>query len=154
MRADNLGGEGGGPRDAPAGSEGEERSRAAGQGGDAPEEMRRPEPPNLFDLLRTRVRAASDGQLVIAASLGVAGLVTLGVVRRWPWAAIAACGALLGAGLWGVLDRAPPVPALLGRAVPSPLLSVARVASGFIALLSLLALMLGAFGLCLGPWIS
>ncbi|HEY9450574.1 MAG TPA: hypothetical protein VIQ60_12560 [Gemmatimonadaceae bacterium] len=110
--------------------------------------------PNLFEILRARVRAASDGQLVLCASLGVAGLVALVIIRRWPWAAIAVCGVLLGAGLWGVLDRTRAAPALLGREVPLVLVTIARLASGVLALLSLLALMLGAFGLCLGPWIS
>lgn len=110
--------------------------------------------PNLFDLLRSRVRAASDGQLVLAAALGVAGFVALGVVRRWPWAALAACSALLGTSLWGVLDRTPPSAVLMGRALPKPLITMARMAAGTVALLALLALMLGVFGLCLGTWIS
>jgi hypothetical protein len=120
-------------------------------GTNAPPERRSPD---LFAILRARVRAASDGQLVLCASLGVAGLVALGIVRRWPWAAIAACGVLLGAGLWGVLDRTRATPSLLGREVPMALVTIARLTSGVLALISLLVLMLGAFGLCLGPWIS
>lgn len=123
----------------------------ADAGTNLPSERR---PPNLFEILRSRVRAASDGQLVLSASLGVAGLVTLGIVRRWPWAAIAACGVLLGAGLWGVLDRTRAAPSVLGRELPVAVVTIARLASGVLALLSLLVLMLGAFGLCLGPWIS
>lgn len=110
--------------------------------------------PNLFDILRSRARALSDGQLVLCAALGVAGLIVLGVIRRWPWAGVAACGALLGAGLWGILDRTRGAPSLLGRAVPMALTTATRLAAGALALISLLALLLGAFGLCLGPWIS
>lgn len=114
---------------------------------DGPAERRSP---NVFDILRARVRAASDGQLVTAASLGVLGLLALGILRRWPWAAIAACGVLLGTGVWGILDRSGP----LGRPLPLPLLALTRLLAGLVALLSLAALMLGAFGLCLGTWIS
>lgn len=118
---------------------------------DAPAERRSP---NLFDVLRARVRAASDGQLAAAAALGVLGLVTLGFLRRWPWAAVAACGVLLGASVWGILDRSPAPPSLRGRPVPAPVVTAARVFAGSLALVLLLALLLGAFGLCLGPWIS
>ena len=154
MRVDHLDRKDGEPLDPPPALVGGERSRAEAGGDHAAHVASVREPPNLFDLLRSRVRAASDGQLVIAASLGVVGFVALGVARRWPWAVIAACSALLGAGLWGVLDRAAPAPAFLGHIIPEPIVSAARVASGAIALLSLLALMLGAFGLCLGTWIS
>ena len=125
--------------------------RDAGDGMNAPAEQRSP---NLFDILRSRVRALSDGQLVLCASLGLAGLVVLGIIQRWPWAGIAACGALLGAGLWGILDRTRGAPFLLGRAVPMSLVTAARFAAGTLALISLLVLLLGAFGLCLGTWIS
>jgi hypothetical protein len=159
MRANHLGSgqndsrgspEGDGRMDAESDEHGPGRAEGAGE--EAAEPVRKS--PNLFDLLRSRVRAASDGQLVLSASLGVAGFLTLVAARRWPWAGIAACTALLGAGLWGVLDRTPPAPALLGHAVPAPLMLIARLASGALALLALLALMLGAFGLCLGTWIS
>jgi hypothetical protein len=110
--------------------------------------------PTIFDILRARVRAASDGQLVVATSLGVIGLVALGILRRWPWAAVALCGVLLGAGIWGILDRSPVVVTIRGRKVPVSLASALRAAAGFVGLLSLLVLLLGAFALCLGPWIS
>lgn len=110
--------------------------------------------PTIFDILRARVRAASDGQLVLVASIGVVGLVALGIFRRWPWAGVALCGVLLGAGAWGILDRSRESPSLRGRSVPLQLLGALRVAAGTIALLSLLVLLLGAFGLCLGTWIS
>jgi hypothetical protein len=118
---------------------------------DAPVERRSP---NLFDILRSRVRAASDGQLAVAASIGVLGLLALGILRRWPWAAVAACGLLLGAGVWGILDRSNAQPSMLGRKVPTPVVTVARVVAGFVGLICLLVLLLGAFGLCLGTWIS
>lgn len=110
--------------------------------------------PNLFELLRSRVRAASDGLLVVSAVLGVLGLVALGVARRWPWAAIAAFSVLLGAGSWGILDRMRQTPVVLGHSLPTPLISAARISAGAVALLATLALLLGAFGLCLGTWIS
>jgi len=106
----------------------------------------------LFEILRARVRAASDNQLVLAASLGVAGLITLGVLRTWPWAAVELCGVLLGAGAWGILDRSRPR-LDIGRA-RAGLASALRHLAGGVALISLLALALGAFGLCLGPWKS
>lgn len=128
-----------------------------GEAGDGAEAARVREAPNLLDLLRSRVRAASDGRLALSASLGVAGLVTMGVARRWPWPAIALCSALCGAGLWGILDRTRSAPAASVHAPPAsptPLVTAARVTAGAIALISLLALLLGAFGLCLGTWIS
>lgn len=118
---------------------------------DAPAERRSP---NIFDILRARVRAASDGQLVAAASLGVLGLLALGILRRWPWAAVAACGVLLGAGVWGILDRSQDLPSIRGRKLPAPLATIVRLVAGFVGLISLLVLLLGAFGLCLGTWIS
>jgi hypothetical protein len=106
----------------------------------------------IFDILRSRVRAASDGQLVLAASLGVAGLVTLGVLRRWPWPVVALCGVLLGAGAWGILDRSR---AAFGSSrARATFVQMLRTLAGLVALISLLVLLLGAFGLCLGPWIS
>lgn len=110
--------------------------------------------PNVFDILRSRVRAASDGQLVVAASLGVLGLLALVVLRRWPWAAIAACGLFLGAGVWGILDRTTVPPSVRGHELPAPLVALTRIVAGLVGLVSLLVLLLGAFGLCLGPWIS
>jgi hypothetical protein len=118
---------------------------------DAPAERHTP---TIFDILRTRVRAASDGQLVVATSLGVIGLVVLGVLRRWPWAGVALCGVLLGAGIWGILDRSRGASTIRGREVPVSLMRALRVAAGFVGLVSLLVLLLGAFGLCLGTWIS
>jgi hypothetical protein len=118
---------------------------------DAPAERRSP---NIFDILRARVRAASDGQLVAAASLGVLGLLALGILRRWPWAAVAACGALLGASVWGILDRSHEPPSIRGRKLPAPLVAIVRVVAGLVGLISLLVLLLGVFGLCLGTWIS
>ncbi len=118
---------------------------------DSPPERR---PPTLLDILRARVRAASDGRLAVAASLGVAGLITLGFLRRWPWPAVALCGVLLGAGVWGILDRSRSSGGPGARRAPEPLVKTLRVLSGSVALISLLALLLGAFGLCLGPWIS
>ncbi len=118
---------------------------------DAPTERHTP---TIFDILRARVRAASDGQLVVATSLGVIGLLTLGVLRRWPWAGVAPCGILLGAGIWGILDRSRGATTIHGRTVPARLVSALRVAGGLIGLISLLVLLLGAFGLCLGTWIS
>lgn len=161
MRADHLGGDQSEPRGNPEAdgrfdthSGGDEHAPAAEDGAGAVRAELARSSPNLFDLLRSRVRAASDGQLVLSASLGAAGFVVLVAARRWPWAAIAACTALLCAGLWGVLDRTSPAPALLGHAVPVPIVILVRMASGALALLALLALMLGAFGLCLGTWIS
>lgn len=110
--------------------------------------------PTIFDILRTRVRAASDGKLAIAASLGVVGLITLGVLRTWPWAAVALCGVLLGAGTWGILDRSRAAESSLARRVPRVLMDGLRISAGFVALSSLLVLFLGALGLCLGTWIS
>jgi hypothetical protein len=118
---------------------------------DAPAKRRSP---NVFDVIRGRVRAASDGQLVAAASFGVLGLVVLGVVRHWPWPAVAACGVLLGGGIWGILDRSDVPPSFRGRQLPPPLVTTARLAAGFVGLLSLLVLLLGAFDMCLGTWIS
>jgi hypothetical protein len=118
---------------------------------DAPAEHRSP---NVFDVLRARVRAASDGQLVLAASLGVLGLLALVVLRRWPWAAVAGCTLLLGAGLWGILDRSKAPLSLHGRKLPPPLVTLMRIVAGVVGLISLLVLLLGAFGLCLGTWIS
>jgi hypothetical protein len=119
---------------------------------DAPADGRSP---NVFDILRARVRAASDGQLVIAVSLGLLGLVILVILRRWPWPAIASCGLLLGAGVWGILDRSKSAPpSFRSRELPAPLVAFTRNVAGFVGLLSLLVLLLGAFGLCLGPWIS
>ncbi|HET7620279.1 MAG TPA: hypothetical protein VFK39_00125 [Gemmatimonadaceae bacterium] len=109
---------------------------------------------NIFDILRDRVRAASDGQLAVAASLGVLGLVALGLFRHWPWAAVAACGVLLGAGIWGILDRSEESPSLRGRALPGPIVAATRFMAGIVGLVSLLVLLLGAFGMCLGTWIS
>jgi hypothetical protein len=109
---------------------------------------------NIFDILRDRVRAASDGVLAVAASLGVLGLLVLGLFRRWPWAAVAACGVLLGAGIWGILDRSEEPPSLRGHALPGPLVVATRLIAGIVGLVSLLALLLGAFGMCLGTWIS
>ncbi|HEU6452706.1 MAG TPA: hypothetical protein VFT57_14900 [Gemmatimonadaceae bacterium] len=119
---------------------------------DAPAERRTP--PTIFDILRARVRAASDGQLVVATSLGVIGLVALGILRRWPWAGVALCGVLLGAGIWGILDRSGGSTSVGGRKVPLPVVSALRVAAGLVGLISLLVLLLGTFGLCLGTWIS
>jgi hypothetical protein len=119
---------------------------------DAPAE--RHTPPTIFDILRARVRAASDGQLVVAAALGVMGLLALGILRRWPWAGVALCGVLLGASIWGILDRSRESTSIGGRKVPLPLVGALRVAAGFVGLISLLVLLLGAFGLCLGTWIS
>ena len=118
---------------------------------DAPAERHSP---NIFEILRARVRAASDGQLVVVASIGVLGLLALVVLRRWPWAAAAACGLLLGAGVWGILDRSTAPPSIRGRALPAPLPALTRILAGVVALISLLVLLLGAFGLCLGTWIS
>jgi hypothetical protein len=118
---------------------------------DAPAEHRTP---TIFDILRARLRAASDGQLVVATSLGVIGLLVLGILRSWPWAGVALCGVLLGAGIWGVLDRSRGSKTIHGRTVPASLVSSLRVAAGFIGLISLLVLLLGTFGLCLGTWIS
>jgi hypothetical protein len=118
---------------------------------DAPADGRSP---NVFDILRARVRAASDGQLVIAASLGLLGLLVLVVIRRWPWPAVALCGLLLGAGVWGILDRSTAPLTILHHELPAPLLAFTRNVAGLLGLLSLLVLLLGAFGLCLGPWIS
>jgi hypothetical protein len=118
---------------------------------DAPAEHRSP---NVFDILRARVRAASDGQLVVAASIGVVGILGLGVLRRWPWAAVAACGVLLGAGVWGILDRSKDPPSIRGHRLPLPLVALTRIIAGLVGLISLLVLLLGTFGLCLGPWIS
>ncbi len=118
---------------------------------DAPAERRSP---NIFDIIRGRVRAASDGQLVVAAAIGVLGLVVLGVLRHWPWPAVAACGVLLGGGIWGILDRSDVPPSLRGRQLPPPLVAAVRIAAGSVGLLSLLVLLLGAFGMCLGTWIS
>ena len=156
MRADHLDGQADDQPDGPARGR-DETVPGGSEAGDEAEAARVREAPNLFDLLRSRVRAASDGQLALSASLGVAGLVTMGVVRRWPWAAIAACTALFGAGLWGILDRtrcAQATSVTAHPASPSPFVTVARVTAGAVALLSLLVLLLGAFGLCLGTWIS
>jgi hypothetical protein len=119
---------------------------------DAPTE--RHTSPTIFDILRARVRAVSDGQLVAAASLGVIGLLALGILRRWPWAGVALCGVLLGASIWGILDRSRGSTTVVGRNVPPALIRALRVAAGFVGLMSLLVLLLGAFGLCLGTWIS
>ncbi|HET7552681.1 MAG TPA: hypothetical protein VFK04_15420, partial [Gemmatimonadaceae bacterium] len=94
---------------------------------DAPAERRSP---NLFDILRSRVRAASDGQLVVAASVGVLGLLALVVLRRWPWAAVAACGVLLGAGVWGILDRSKALPSIRGHRIPTPFVTLTRIVAG------------------------
>lgn len=110
--------------------------------------------PTIFDLLRSRVRAASDGQLVVVASIGVLGLVALGILRRWPWAGVALCGVLVGAGAWGILDRSRGTASIRGHGIPVQLLSALRIAAGSIALISMIVLLLGAFGLCLGTWIS
>ncbi|HEU4586271.1 MAG TPA: hypothetical protein VFR95_11000 [Gemmatimonadaceae bacterium] len=118
---------------------------------DAPAERHTP---TIFDLLRARVRAASDGQLVVVTSLGVIALVALGILRRWPWAGVALSGVLLGAGIWGILDRSRGPATIHGRTVPARLVGSLRVAAGFVGLISLLVLLLGAFGLCLGTWIS
>lgn len=155
MWADNLDDRADDQRSGPA-REGDDTAPGPDQVGKGPGAATARESPNLFDLLRSRVRAASDGQLVLSAVLGMAGLITMGVARRWPWAAIAACGVLIFAGLWGVLDRTHSATVLpgRGRALSATLAVVARVASGALALLALLALMLGVFGLCLGTWIS
>ena len=118
---------------------------------DAPAERHSP---GLYDILRSRVRAASDGQLVVASSIGVLGLLALVVLRRWPWAAVAACALFLGAGVWGILDRITAPPSIGGRKLPAPLVALTRIVAGLVGLLSLLVLLLGAFGLCLGTWIS
>ena len=118
---------------------------------DAPAEYQRQ---TVFDILRARVRAASDGQLALAAAVGVIGLIALGILRRWPWTAVALCGVLLGAGIWGILDRSGGSTSVGGRKVPLPLVSALRAGAGFVGLTSLLVLLLGAFGLCLGTWIS
>lgn len=125
---------------------------AGGTRGPPPPEARAT--PNLFDILRTLVRRASDGQLVLSVVAGLLGIVALALIRRWPWAAVAAFGLLLGAGAWGVLDRTRQGPVILGRTVPEPLIAAARVSTGLVALLALLSLALGAFGRCLGTWIS
>ncbi|HEY9515301.1 MAG TPA: hypothetical protein VIQ74_06420 [Gemmatimonadaceae bacterium] len=123
-----------------------------GTGGPAPPESRAS--PNLLDVLRAFVRRASDGQVALCTALGLLGIVMLAIVGRWHWAAIAASSLLIGAGSWGVLDRARHGPVVVGYTIPESLMTAARVSAGVIALLSMLALALGAFGLCLGTWIS
>lgn len=110
---------------------------------------------SLPHFLACRARQASDGRLVLYASIGLIGVVAAIVLARRSSLVLGFGGACFTAfGLWGIADRElDERRATISRAGGVALLAVRRLAAilGFIAALCLLY---GGLAVTLGPMIS
>ena len=65
----------------------------------------RPDDENLFAIVAGRARRATDGQLVAAAAIGVAGAAAIGLLLpRW-WIVALPLLCIGSFGVWGIADR-------------------------------------------------
>jgi hypothetical protein len=111
---------------------------------------------NLFGLVATLARRASDGQLVVAAVVGIAAAGLIGLVRPGWWFLALPLLSLGSFGIWGVAERTAAEraarigPAFTGRRALTGIRMIAAVIGTLAATLALLVIVAQA----LGTWIS
>jgi hypothetical protein len=114
--------------------------------------------PNVYQMLAERARRATDGRLVIDASVGVVALASLPFVRPLLWGVVLPFAVVGAYGLWGIVDRELSPDGATAVEPPSPrrrrlLITVQRLS---IVLGTAAAVIGGAFfmALVLGTFIS
>ena len=111
---------------------------------------------NIFALVAQLARRATDGQLVIAAAVGIASAALIGLA--WPgWWLLALPLLCIGSfGIWGIAERTTVERrARLGQPFPGQgALGAVRVAAAAIGTLAGLLTLLALVARALGTWIS
>jgi len=111
---------------------------------------------NIFALVAQLARRATDGQLVVAAAIGIASAVLIGLV--WPgWWLVALPLLCIGSfGIWGIAERtAAERRARLGEGFAGQrALGAVRVTAAAIGTLAGLLTLLALVARALGTWIS
>ena len=111
---------------------------------------------NIFALVAQLARRATDGQLVIAAAVGIASAALIGLA--WPgWWLLALPLLCIGSfGIWGIAERtAAERLARLGPSVPGyRALAGVRVAAAIVGTLAGVLTLLALVARALGTWIS
>jgi hypothetical protein len=64
-----------------------------------------PQSPNVYQMLAARARRATDGHLVLDASVGVVALASLPFVRPLLWGLVLPFAIVGAYGVWGIADR-------------------------------------------------
>lgn len=107
---------------------------------------------NIFALIATLARRASDGQLAIAAMIGIAAAALIGLARPGLWFVALPLLSLGSFGVWGIaertaIERAARIgPAYGGRRALAGVRATAAVVGTLSGTLALLALVARAIG--------
>ena len=107
---------------------------------------------NLFQFLRARARAASDGRLLLDVAAGILATVAVLAWRPWFWRPLLSVALILAAfGGWGMVDRE------LGERAGAMnagwrLLPGVRVLLSTLGWLAFVAFVVSALALAIGEW--
>lgn len=111
---------------------------------------------SIFALVAQLARRASDGQLVVAATVGIASAAIIGLVRPGWWFAALPLLCMGAFGIWGIAERtsaerlARVGPAFAGRRA----LAVVRISAAIIGTLAGALALLTLVARAIGTWIS
>jgi hypothetical protein len=111
---------------------------------------------NVFALVAQLARRASDGQLVVAAGVGIASAAIIGLLRPSWWLAALPLLCVGSFGIWGIAERTAAErqarlgPAFVGRGTLAAIRITAAVIGTVAGVLALLAIVARA----IGTWIS
>lgn len=110
---------------------------------------------DLFHALASRVRATSDGALVLAVLAGLTTAIVLAVWRPPAWTILGSLGVCAAAiGAWGIADRELAERAGIGRRVSVSVLRAFRSLAVLVGIAAAAVAAFRVFGAVLGTWIS